>query len=365
LKLHPVHTASDINVFISLSRLIYKDNACYRRSNEDIVELLIKNKTAFKTHADVRPYLIKTDSTVVGRFALIRDNLNSDLVMVAFFEAMPKLQNLSDEIVNLAKKLFPQGKKICIGLDGHLNYGAGLLLGKYDEMPSYGLPYTLPYYPDYFRDFKLNRLFTFQFPITNVEHFHDTSLFRNKGITVRKINRKTLFEEIKIYTELNNKSFNNHIFWTKRNVEEDYEVFSSFRHLIKNENLLFAEYKGEPIGFLLWFPDFNQMLDSDRLLKINTPFSPDVLRYKYFNTIKKIRLAEIAVVPEFHHKLVDLLLLKRMFSEAYAQGYRLCEGGFISETNQNSINLTSRYIERITNVKVEPYRTYGVFEKAL
>ena len=363
MKLQPVHTDSEINVFISLTSLIYKDNCCYRRSNEDIVELLIKKKTAFKSHADIKPFLIKIDTQVVGRFAFIVDKRNPDLVMVAFFEALPDIPNLSSEIIKLAKEQFPHCKKICFGLDGHLNYGAGILLNKFNEVPSYGLPYTMSYYPEYFESFTSTKLFTFQFPITETENFHEAALFRNKGITIRTINRKNLLEEVKIYTELNNKSFKDHIFWTNRDYKEDYEVFSSFRHLIKNENLLFAEFMGKPIGFLLWFPDFNQMLKPNQLLKVKTSFSPDVLRYKYFNTIKKIRLAEIAVIPEYHHKLVDLLLLKRMFSEAYKQGYRFCEGGFISETNQNSINLTTRYIERITNTKVEPYRTYAIFEK--
>jgi len=348
-----------------MSKLIYSNNKCFRRSNEDIVELLIKKKTAFKSHTEIQPYIIKIDSQVVGRFALINDTKNPDYVMVAFFEALPNIPYLSSEIVKLAKEHFSLCKKLCVGLDGHLNYGAGILLNKFDEVPSYGLAYTMPYYPEYFEGFSSNRLFTFQFPITKVEKFHDAALSNVKGITIRTIDKKKLSEEVKIYTALNNNSFHEHIFWAERKYEEDYELFNSFRHLIKNENLLFAEYMGKPIGFLLWFPDFNQLLRPRQLLKANTPFSIDVLRYKLINPIKRIRLAEIAVIPEFHHKLVDLLLLKRMFSEAYKQGYRLCEGGFISETNINSLNLTSRYIERITHVKVEPYRTYAVFEKVL
>ena len=365
MEILAVHTKSDINAFITVSRQIYCGNPYYRSSNEDIVELLVRKESAFKKHAAIYPFIVKYKSQIVGRFALINDTHNKDYVMAAFFEALENIPDLAAGIVKCAQEQFSHCKKIGVGLDGHLNYGAGILLNKFDETPSYGLPYTMSYYPEYFEGFNSSRLFTFQFPINKAENFHEAALSRSKDITVRPIDRNNLLEEIKIYTALNNKCFKDHIFWTNRDYKEDYELFSSFRQLIKNENLLFAEYKGEPVGFLLWFPDFNQMLKPNQLLKVNTLLSRDVLRFKYFNPIKKIRFAEIAVVPEFQHKLVDLLMLKRMFAEAYKSGYRLCEGGFISETNQQSINLTTRYVERITGAKVEPYRTYAVFEKLL
>jgi len=365
LKIQTVHTEKDLKSFLNVSRFIYKAHKYYRRSNEDIVALLFRDKTAFRNHAKIQAFIITSGVDVVGRFCLINDLKNKDICMVAFFEALPDISNLASEILCLAKAQFPNCKKLLIGLDGHLNYGAGILLDNFENKSSYGLPYTPPYYPNYFKDYACHHLLTFKFPIIDVESFHENAFSRLKNITVRSINKNNLADEVKIYTALNNKCFRNHIYWTDRAWEEDFEIFDSFKHLIENENLLFAEFMGQPIGFLLWFPDFNQMLNPDSLLKASTPFSKDVLRFKYFNPIKNIRLAEIAVIPEFQNKLVDLLLLKTMFKEAYKRGYKECEGGFISETNKNSLNLAFRYIERITQTKVTPYRTYGVFEKKL
>lgn len=365
MTLRPAITSDELKLFLDLPRKVYKNNACYRKSNNDVASLFFKTGTLYKSHAQVWPYLIMEGKEAVGRFALLHDFRNSAIVMLSFFEALPGLEGLTECIVNEVRAQFPSCEKLVAGLDGHLNNGAGILLGRYDETPAYGLPYTPPWYPDYFKDFGRHLLFTFMVPVSGSGNKFDAILSRAGDVSVRPADKSRLRSEISLYTRLNNDCYRNHIYWSLRDKEEDEELFLPMQHLLEGENLLFAEYKGEPIGFLLWFPDFSQLVNHKRAISAGSSISSDVLRFRFFNPVSRIRLAEIAILPGFHKKCADLLMLDRMYNYAYKKGYRWCEGGFISENNPDSLNMTRRYIERMTGRPATPYRTYAVFEKKL
>jgi hypothetical protein len=174
------------------------------------------------------------------------------------------------------------------------------------------------------------------------------------------MNKKKLRQETEIYTYLNNACFPEHPFWADRDVEEDFELFYPFRFLIKEENLLFAEIDGEPIGFFLWYPDFNQLVKRDQHLGLR-----HVLRYHFSDPINTFRFTEIAVLPRF--KVSAAVLAMILYATPYVKklGYTYGEGGFIFEENRKSISMTLRFLERAIGKKLETYRRYAVFEGEL
>lgn len=365
MKLKLVTNVWERTLFLDYGRTLYKGNTCYRRSAEELPALLAGGRNVFGKHALIKLYLIEDKGNIVGRFALINDKKNPAMLMLAFFEAQAGLPHVGEAIASEACSIFPQAEILVAGLDGHLNYGAGYLLGPYDTVPAYGLAYSMPYYPSYFDGFTENKLFTFSFPVCDTGTRFDMLLQRYPDISVVPADMIMFREEIFKYTALNNACFKSHIYWTEREAEDDFELFYPFRHLITGENLLFAMHEGKPIGFLLWFPDFNEMVDSEKVIKAATRDSADVLRLKHRNVVKRVRLAEIAVLPEYQNKCADLFLLKAMFDSAVAKGFTHCEGGFISASNKSSMNLAMRYIERITGQKAEICRTYAMYEKKL
>jgi len=360
--LKEVHTKSDFNVFYKIPEEIYKNNRFYRTSEHDITKMLVEGPTAFHQHATVHSYLILQEDVVVGRFSLIRDQKLPEYVQVSFFEAQADLSGLASLIVEKARAEFPDCKKIVFGLNGHLNYGAGILTSNFDEAPVFGLPYNREYYQDYFNNFRKRTMVSYQFPFEPFVDYHhrmgDNLDF--KGITVRKLNKKKLRQETEIYTSLNNSCFPGHPFWADRDVREDYELFYPFRFLIKEENLLFAEKDGKPIGFFLWYPDFNQLLKGQQRLGLK-----HVLKYYFNNPIDTFRFTEIAVLPEY--KMSCAVQSMILYAIPYIQkaGIKYGEGGFIFEENSNSIAMTRRFLERATGLKMEPHRHYALFETDL
>jgi hypothetical protein len=360
--LKEVHTKKDFGTFYKIPEEIYKSNIFYRASESDITKLLVEGPTAFHQHATVHSFLIFHEDIAVGRFALIHDQKLPEYVQVSFFEAQPDLPGLANLIVEKARSEFPHCKRIVAGLNGHLNYSAGILTSNFDEAPVFGLPYNREYYQDYFTDFRKIPMVSYHFPFEPFIEYHqrmgDNPDF--KGITVRKLNKKKLRQETEIYTYLNNVCFPGHPFWAERDVQEDFELFNPFRFLIKEENLLFAEKNGKPIGFFLWYPDFNQLLTGHQQLGLK-----HVLQHYFTRKIDTFRFTEIAVLPEYKRSHAVQAMILYAIPYIRKSGIKFGEGGFIFEENTNSIVMTRRFLERATGIKMEPHRHYALFETTL
>ena len=351
-----------MKAFYGIAREIYRDNNLYRSTESDIQRLLLEGPTAFHTHANADAYIIQERGSPVGRFALIHDRKLLEYVQVSFFEALPQLNGVSLLIEEAARTSYPDCRRMIVGLNGHLNYGAGILLNAFDKAPTFGLPYNPEYYQHYFSDFTQRTMVSYRFPTLPFFEYHKKMGAHPdlKGISVRKMNKKKLRQETEIYTYLNNACFSGHPYWADREVREDFELFHPFRFLIQEENLLFAERNGEPIGFFLWYPDFNELVRGNHHLGIR-----HVLRYRLANPIKSFRFTEIAVLPGYmnSHAVQAMILFAVPFIRK--QGYVTGEGGFIFEENRRSMVMTKRFLERATGNSLEPHRQYAVFEKEL
>ena len=362
MKCEAAEGKSGLKAFGNFADVLYKDNRYFRGTEASIEKLLLTGSSAFHRHASVKPFLISDGNNYVARFALIHDKHLPDYVQISFFEALPEQVKLLELILLEARKSFPACTKVVAGLNGHLNYGAGILLNRFDETPVFGLPYTLPYYPAYFSGLNEKRMSSFRFRMD--EYIRWAESYRNvksmQGLNVRFMDKKNIRKESSIYTYLNNHAFERHPYWANREDDEDLELFYPFRFLLRNENLIIAEVNGNPVGFFLWYPDFNELVSSQRDLNVW-----DVIRYKVGKKIKVFRFTEIGVLPQCQKSPVGTVLLMKAIPVLKERGYEFCEGGFIFEENMGSIALASRMIHRSTGIKPEPYRSYAVYEGKL
>jgi len=359
MKATLVRTKADLGCFYSVEEKVYHDNPFHRSTETDLVRLLVEGPSDFHNHASVYSFLLTSDGEVVGRFAVIHDQKLPNYVQVSFFEALPGLDGLVDVILAQVYALFPKVKSIVIGLNGHVNYGAGFLLNRFDEAPVFGLPYTPAYYIDYFAGFSQRRMASFRDAVDPfVEAFGDSERGAAVGhILVRHMNRRRLKDEVRIYTYLNNECFQDQPYWANRTAQEDIELFNPFRSLLREENLLFAEMDGKPVGFLLWYPDFNQLVNGAKPLGIQ-----HVLQYRLANPITALRFTEIGVLPHLRKTRVTLALLCQLARILKGSVYTQCEGGFIFEENFASNAMTQRMSQASLGRKSEAYRRYAVFE---
>jgi len=362
MKVELLEGKSAYKTFSQICSDVYKGNKFYRGTESSVEKMLLSNKSSFSSHSKIKLFVIRDNNNLVARFALIDDYNQPEHLQLSFFEAMPNLGNIYHLIKNEAIKFFPNRKKMVIGLNGHLNYGAGILLNCFNEPPLFGLPYNHNYYADYFKGLACKKMLTFRFSMEVYNEWAKSYLVHRKlsGLKLRFMDKSNIKNESAIYTMLNNKAFAQHPFWANRDVEEDIELFYPFRYLLNNENLIFAEVNGKPVGFFLWYPDFNQLVDSQRDLNLI-----DVIKYRLGKKIDTFRFTEIGIIPEYRKSPVALALINKSLPALIENGYKYCEGGFIYEENKASINFVKRILQRCYGKEAEPNRIFATYEDYL
>ncbi len=357
-----IQNNADYKFFEKVSADVYRGNKYYRGTEGSIKKLLLNSKSAFQNHALIKKFVVRDGNDLVARFALINDLRLKDYCQISFFEAQPDLGDIFSIIKKEIKSHFPKCTKIVAGLSGHLNYGAGILLHPFDEPPLFGLPYNPAYYSDYFKALTLRKMVTFRFDMEAYAHWANSYPVCRllDGLVIRFMNKSKIKEESAIYTRLNNLSFQQHPYWANRDEAEDLELFYPFRHLLDNENLIIAEIKGQPVGFFLWYPDFNKLVTSQRDLNLW-----DVIRFRAGKYIDTFRVTEIGVIPEYQRSPVAMEMIKKSLPTLYKKGYKFCEVGFIFEENRASIAMLKRMLQRLYGTEAQTYRQFAVFEMGL
>jgi len=362
MKVEFIEGKSAYASFAKVSTDVYKGNKHYRGTEKSIEKLLLHSSSAFRSHSITKKFVVRDGNDLVARFALIHDKRLLHNVQVSFFEAQKGLGDIFSLIKKEIQSHFSDCSKVVVGLNGHLNYGAGILLNRFDEAPVFGLPYNPDYYDNYFTGLHRRRMFTFRFSMDAYNIWAQAYNVKRtlKGLTVRFMDKSKIKEECAIYTELNNQSFIKHPYWANRDKEEDLELFYPFRFLLDNENLIFAEIDGKPVGFFLWYPDFNRMVSSHRDLN-----AFDLINFRIKNTIDTFRFTEIGIIPEYQRSPVALAMISKSLPVLVKKGYKYCEGGFIFEENTASIAFVQRILQRCYGEKPEPYRQFSTYETLL
>ena len=135
------------------------------------------------------------------------------------------------------------------------------------------------------------------------------------------------------------------------------------KNLLRNDNLIVAEYRGDPVGFWVWFPDSNQLPTSNfEALRCRYPFSYHWRKFRSSHRINTLRLAEVGIVEDFHKQAVDPALAKAFVETIKDLNFEFCGAGSIFGENTPSMNLTQRYLHRFLGVTPEVNREFAIYE---
>ncbi|KJS22971.1 MAG: hypothetical protein VR72_03540 [Clostridiaceae bacterium BRH_c20a] len=343
MKLKYLSTKDDLKKFIGFTKEVYRDDPLYRDAMSSIAQMFLSKKTAYLEHARVYPVWVENNGGMLARAAFIIDYKQEDMLIVSFFEAKRDAQKAVNLIISEAKKLAEKKglKRIVIGLDAHLNYRVGFLASHFNETPTFGLAYNPDYYSSFFSGCREYNFSSFSVEIDrfNMEKEKPIlSRIKQKGFTFRFADLSRLDREIEIYTYLNNLCFRDHLWWADRTVKEDLELFHPFRWFLKGENLIFAEKEGQPIGMMLWYPDFNQLLPQGKGLGLKA-----LVQYKMgLGKIDKFKIAEIAVGQKYQGSGAVLGFFDLLYS-VVKDKYKICEAGWVEENNIKSRSLGIRW----------------------
>lgn len=347
MELIRVNTSNQ-NEFIDFYESMYLNHPLRRNSMSSIVKGLLKGNLSICKSTDIEPLMVKKDKEVIMICILAYAHRMPDYMQISFFEAKGNNDRAFKMILDRANILAVEkgAQKISGSLNIHVNYGLGFLASNYDKWQSFGTPYNEDFYNGLFEDngFKPIDMVSLYKDIRNMEELFPRKLQTKleERYRIRHANLGQLAKEVEIYTKINNEAFHNHLFYYEREKEEDLELFKDLGYFLKSENLLFVEREGVPIGFMLWYPDFHELMNPNESIGLKT-----VIKNKLFsNRIRTLRIVEIGIVPSEQNKGAILALFNYLYKCAKDR-FDNFESGWIIKDNEKSLNLSLRWSDGI------------------
>ncbi len=354
-----IEQQSSIKEFNRFARQIYRDEPGFIDNKSSLVTLLCRPNTAFYKNSRQQMICVKNGDETLCQAVLMKHNQANEL-NIGFFDAKINTGEAVALLLQYAETIALTwgAYRIVVGLEGHCNNAVGFPLHPHPPI-SFGESYGKAYYHDFFLDYEKIRLVSFKKEISAItgKLRDDIRIIENrtKGVTLEEadFSRSGFRKSIQRYTDLNNEIFRNHRYYYQRCYDEDLELFSSMKPLLRPNNLIFAKQDGADIGFVLWYPDFNQLVPKGGTAGIST-----LIRYKLLGHIpQRGKLVEIGLLPQYKRTgAVALLFLGAL--QAAGQKCTTMITSWILEENMPSELATQRYAD-------EPYKEYCTYEKNL
>lgn len=250
------------------------------------------------------------------------------------------------------------------------NEECGLLIKNFD-MPMILMPYNPPYYQTLIEDAGFEKAMDVHcmYIDRNLIEKHDTlkrlekivnRSTKRSNITVRNINMRRKKDEFIIFRDIYNQAWDNNWGFVPMNDEELDALVADLGMLVEPELAFFAEVDGEPVGFALSVPNFNEALHK----AYPRPGVPELAtlaqvgwHWKIRKSIKGVRMPLMGVKKEHRDKGIDLALFFALMKALLPSRYEFLDSGWILETNQLiSISLS---------LGNEIYKTHRFYEKSL
>jgi hypothetical protein len=326
----------------------YLNNPLRRDSLSGLLEGVLFETSVMNQSMQTLPLMIKKDKTIVMMCVIAKAWRLPTYLQISFFES-------KDEHMDAFKMLFDKAmeisrlwgtEKICASLNIHVNYGLGFLADAYHRPQSFGMAHNDPYIHGYFEAFGFQAIpmVTFYKDMKKEFQIIGERLRErlNKRYTVRHADFKNIKKEAKIYTEINNDAFSNHPFYYKRVEAEDLELFKNFKWLLKPENLLFVEKAGQPVGFMLWYPDFHQIMKPKESIGLRTVIRAALWKEK----LTRFKIVEMGIIQEEQKKGAILALFDHCF-RITKDKYAFFESGWVLKENTMSGSLGYKWSDGI------------------
>ena len=323
--------------FIKFYKTQYINSSKKQDSLSSLLKSLLNGNSKMNKSVDLEPLMIVEKGQVIMICILAWAHRMPEVLQISFFESSiykPKgFKLILHRAEELAKK--KGAIKISASLNIHVNYGLGFLASDYNEKQRFGMAHNPEFHNKYFQDngFSTIDLISYKKDMTNMDSLlnHRMRKKLNEKYNVREIDFKNFEEEIQLYTEINNKAFNDHLFYYPRDLGEDMELFKDLKFLLKPENLLFVEKEGKAIGFMLWYPEFYELIKPGQNFGIST-----VIKNKLFSkNIKTFKIVEIGIIPQHQEKGAILALFEYCFQSTNGR-FEKFESSWILKDNNKS-----------------------------
>lgn len=367
-QIAPVTGRRDLAAFVALPYGLHRrDPAFTPPLRRDVRALLDPARNPFFAHAERTLLLARRDDRVVGRIAAIRDSAHERVHadgagFFGFFDCEDDPEAASALLDATAALLRARG---CTRLRGpfspSINDEAGLLVDGFATPSVIMMPHNPAYYPRLVEAAGLRKakdLLAFESTGTTLPErlIAATGIVeRRYSVSTRPIAMPRFAQEVELVKRLFNAGWQHNWGAVPLDDAEIAHLARQLRPVVVPDLVLFAEARGEPIGFAAAIPDMNVALRENPSGRV----FPGILKLLWASRgITRLRVLLLGVIPEWHGRGVDALLYRRIWENGRARGYDWAEAGWVLEDNQPMIN-------GLLRMGFRAYKTYRVYERPI
>ncbi len=187
-------------------------------------------------------------------------------------------------------------------------------------------------------------------------------VMKRNRIEIRPIDRVNLGAEFGLFRELYNSAWDRNQGFVPMTEAELDALVAGLGQFLDPDFAFFASVAGEPAGFVLGIPDFNQVLQR-AAPRPGVPEPLTLLRalwhWKLRPVIDTLRIPLLGVREQFRNKGVDVALYYHILEACLAHPrMQQADGGWILESNEAMVRVAQ-------NMRLEPYKTHRLYERSL
>jgi GNAT superfamily N-acetyltransferase len=374
LRVDPVSSPSDLKEFVDLAYRIYAGDPNWPPPlRSDVRWMLDEAKNPFWKHAKRRLFLARRDGKVTGRIAAIVDDEHNrvhgeKIGFFGFFESESD-RDVAAALFRAAEAwvrgVLPDASLLRGPVNPSLNDEAGALVPAESDpgLPFLMMTYNPAYYLDLFREAgyaKVKDLVAILAPVGDLSfrrlaRLSEAVKKREKGLVVRPIRMDRFDDDLAIVKKIYNAAWEKNWGFVPMTSEEIDAMAKKLKPIIHPPYILFVEIDGNPVGFHLALPDFNQVL-----VKMGGSLFP--FGWLKFLTerkkIDRVRTMALGVLPEYRRKGIDAILYYEAAKEGIRLGHKWAEFSWMLEDNLDILKPLEVFGGRI-------YRRYRLVEKRL
>lgn len=319
-------------------------------------------------HGEAEYFLAWRDGRVVGRASAQVDHAfnefhGSKWGMFGFLELEEDREVLAALLDAAAAWLRERGCDRMVGpMDFSMNEESGVLIEGHELEPQIRQPWHPPYYQRLCEEAGLAKamdLYSWDLDVSNrgttllpVLEELDQRAKNEHGVTIRKMSRRHLREEMDRFAEIYNAAWADNWGFVPYS-KEDLDAYALDMQLVFTRDwFMVAEKDDETIAVAITLIDINEVLKrmNGRIL----PFG----WWHYLNRNRicdRVRVGFLGVKPEYQHTGVAAALYIAHFEAAERTRQKSGEAGWILETNE----AMNRGLEAMGGTIVKRYRVYG------
>ncbi len=373
IEVRPVRSGRETQIFLTFPWEIYGNDPLWvppllpeRR------KVIDPNRSAFLEHGQAEFFIAWREGEPVGTICAAEDpvanqNRGTSECVFGFFEYIKDLEVFRALVECASDWGRTRGLDTLYGpwnLDYEDSYGV-LVEGR-SRPPALLCGHTLEYYSEFMKSYgfeearpqnvALGAALTQTPQIQRMARVADR-IRQKDWITIREADFDRWDEEIDCLHRLLNLSLahlSDHIGRTRASVAA---MVAPFRQIADPELILFADVRGETVGFLPGLPDLNEVFIHVDGLRSPWKYLQLMWRMKT-QTIRTLTIKSILVLPEYWNTGAGILLFDELVKRAMAKGFTWTDLSITSIDNPNTIILAE-------HMGAEIYKRWQIFRLPL